>query len=106
MTTNNSDGVTDTGTTGEQTGHDQHLQVPRKLRSATILSSKEVTCGIGTFRPQFLQNFASANFFVLNFSILAILQGFFSIFSIFFIFYFFLFFKEHYSLTWSASYPP
>ncbi|XP_046913941.2 solute carrier organic anion transporter family member 74D [Dermatophagoides farinae] len=75
MTTNNSDGVTDTGTTGEQTGHDQHLQVPRKLRSATILSSKEVTCGIGTFRPQFLQNFASANFFVLNFSILAILQG-------------------------------
>lgn len=46
-----------------------------KIRSGTILSSKEVTCGIGTFRPQWLQPFASANFFVINFSILAILQG-------------------------------
>ncbi|KAH7637101.1 solute carrier organic anion transporter family member 5a1-like protein [Dermatophagoides farinae] len=46
----------------------------RKLeRSATILSSKEITCGIGGFQPQFF--FASAKIFVINFSILAILQG-------------------------------
>ncbi|XP_027205344.2 solute carrier organic anion transporter family member 74D-like [Dermatophagoides pteronyssinus] len=48
----------------------------RKLeRSSTILSSKEITCGIGGFQPQCLQSYASANIFVINFSILAILQG-------------------------------
>lgn len=46
-----------------------------KLRSETILSGQEVTCGIGGFKPQWMQPFASTNFFVINFSILAILQG-------------------------------
>ncbi|XP_075680829.1 solute carrier organic anion transporter family member 74D-like [Dermatophagoides pteronyssinus] len=74
MTTNNSDGAaTNAGESIDS--HHQELQLPKRLRSETILSSKEVICGIGAFRPQWMQPFASANFFVINFSILAILQG-------------------------------
>ena len=73
MSTNNSDGTANAGESIDS--HHQELQLPKRLRSETILSSKEVICGIGAFRPQWMQPFASANFFVINFSILAILQG-------------------------------
>ncbi|KAJ6223460.1 hypothetical protein RDWZM_002005 [Blomia tropicalis] len=36
---------------------------------------EETSCGIGSWRPKWLQFFASANFFVINFSIIGILQG-------------------------------
>lgn len=65
----------DNSNSGEQIVSRQPSSVPEKLRSGTILSSKEITCGIGGFRPQWMQPFASTNFFVINFSILAILQG-------------------------------
>lgn len=35
----------------------------------------DTTCGIGSWRPEWLQFFASAKFFVINFSIVGILQG-------------------------------
>lgn len=40
----------------------------------------EASCGVGSFRPQWMQNFATARFFAINFCLVGILQGIFCFF--------------------------
>lgn len=41
----------------------------------SYIEDDETTCGIGNWRPKWMQIFASPKFFLINFSIVAILQG-------------------------------
>ena len=35
----------------------------------------DFSCGLGNWRPKWLQNYATARFFIINFAIVGILQG-------------------------------
>lgn len=60
--------------TSKETKDDLHQMKPNEVQSIEA-DPTETTCGVGTWRPEWLQFFASPKFFVINFSLVAILQG-------------------------------
>lgn len=48
---------------------------PARRRTDTQIEREETSCGVFGWQPHWLQFFASAKFFVINFSILGIIQG-------------------------------
>lgn len=59
------------------TSHDKipHKSTPTSDRGTKVIEYEDNTCGLGSWRPEWLQMFATPQFFMLNFSIIAVIQG-------------------------------
>lgn len=51
------------------------IDVLRTKKDGEDEEETEASCGVGGFRPRWMQNFATARFFAINFCLVGILQG-------------------------------